>query len=135
MCAPNLIGFLLFLYLETILFGAISGAVDGFWLLVWCLCTGWLGWRLLKAEFGRQRDRIVTIRMVDKKRLLVPLLLLMPGILTDATALSIAIKRSISSEQRRRRKRASQLWIGEIDADGVIPVEAVVIESRKDDPN
>ena len=132
MCAPNLIAFFLLLYGEMYAFGALSDRIDGFWLVLWCFGTAALGWRLLKTQLILVQQQRVSVPVLGQKHLLPALFLMVPGVITDLTALVLFAKLRWRKERKARRKRHSKLWVGEPGADGVIPVQGIPVEPKDD---
>ena len=130
MCAPNLVAFFLLVYGEFYAFGALSDRVDGVWILAWCVGTAMVGWRFLKGQLVIQHPQRRPVSIVDQQQLVPALFLMVPGVLTDLTALVLLTKKRWRKERKARRKRGSSLWVGEQEADGVIPVQGVPIEPR-----
>lgn len=109
----------------------------GWWLLLWLLISGLFGWLLLKEEsvaiFGRmllaaQNGQTPFAAMWDSGRtMLAGVLLIFPGVISDAIALILLLLPNRSEQPGRSSYRDD----GVIEGEGRI-VEAEQIEIRPD---
>lgn len=128
MCAVNLLLFFTILSSDLFLFGIVGQYIDAVWIWGWNLGTVYFGWQLLKARFRLQRAQGGSMLRIDRSYR-APLLLMMPGLLSDGWALVDITTAYVRDQRYLRRRRASSLWVGQPDKNGVIKVQAVRITS------
>ena len=134
MCGTNLLLFFGLIAADAVVLSTLAEYVDGGWIWLWHMVTAYVGWQLAKQSFRSQRQGGgVNIRLNGTFR--APLFLLMPGLITDGLATAELLSRYVASRRYLGRRRVSNLWVGEPDRHGVIPVEAVRVEPPKTDEN
>ena len=134
MCGVNLLLFLGLLSADFVIFGHLSsyigvGAVWGY-----NLVTAYVGWILFKRNWRAKRTKSNQGVQVDQT-FRAPFFLMMPGLITDGVAMSLMLRRGLQRRRYTQRNRASSLWVGEPDANGIIDVEAVRIDIAEKEPD
>ena len=127
MCGVNLLLFLSLLSADFVIFGHLGsllgvGAVWGY-----NLATADVGWILFKRSWRAKRAKSRQAISLDQT-FRVPFFLIMPGLISDGIALALMLRRGLQRRRYVQRHRASSLWVGEPDANGIIEVEAVRLD-------
>ena len=130
MCGPNLFAVFIVLYVELLVLSSIASRIDTGWVWLWCVLTAIAGWKLLRRNFLDAKTLQTGAIQFSDARVLIPLGLMMPGLITDLTAVVLICKRGYRRHTVASRRRESTLWVGEPDAQGNIPVQAVRIEQQ-----
>ena len=127
MCGVNLLLFLGLLSVDFMVFGHLSSQIGAGAVWGYNLATAYIGWILFKRNWRAKRTKLNQVVQVDQT-FRAPFFLMMPGLASDGVALALMLRRGLQRRRYIQRRRASTLWVGEPDADGIIDVEAVRIE-------
>ncbi|MGB0646410.1 MAG: FxsA family protein [Bradymonadia bacterium] len=130
MCGPNLFAFLIAVYVELLVLSSVASRIDAGWVWLWCVLTAITGWRLLRRNFSDASSLQSGGIQLSDARVVIPLGLMMPGFITDLTAMVLICRRSYRRHTVASRPRKSALWVGEPDAQGNIPVQAVRVDKE-----
>ncbi len=130
MCGPNF--FLAFgvLYAELMLLGSLATRMDSMWLWLWSAGTFYVGWRLLRRGLVNQTSQTQIVINPRDRRILLPVGLMVPGLMTDVAVVLLWLWDTYQRSAVSGRPRTSELWVGEPDGEGTIPVQGVRIEPK-----
>ena len=132
MCGVNLLLLLGLLASDLMIFGHLSGHVGVGAVWGYNLVTAYIGWTLFKRNWRAKRTVSNQVVHMDQT-FRAPILLMMPGLITDGVAVALMLRRGLQRRRYVRRDRASSLWVGEPDVNGIIDVEAVRIDVAETD--
>ena len=130
MCGPNLFAFFIAVYVELLVLSSTASRIDIGWVWLWCVLTAIAGWKLLRRNFSDASSLRAGGVQLSDARLVIPLGLMMPGFITDLTAMVLICHRTYRRHTVASRPRRSDLWVGEPDAQGNIPVQAIRVEQQ-----
>ena len=134
MCGPNFfLGFGV-LYAELMLLGTLATRMDSMWLWLWSAGTFYLGWRLLRRSLTHQMGQARMVIHPRDRRILLPIGLMIPGLMSDLAVVLLWIRNVYQRKAVSDRPRYSELWVGEPDDEGTIPVQGVRVESKDSTP-
>jgi hypothetical protein len=130
MCGPNFFLVFAVLYAELSLLGSLASHVDSMWLWLWTGATFYVGWRLLKGALKHQTTQHQGVINPRDRRVLLPVGLMIPGLMTDLAVVFIWIWTTYQRSAVSSRPRDSSLWVGQPDSEGTIPVEGVRVPNK-----